>query len=76
MGECSNCQLSYGKSYEDLINEVIVPMGKPLMTNLASGHGYYKMAIPIGATANLDTYNNTLTVTEPTVSLIGPEVML
>lgn len=69
MGECTNCELSYGKSYEDLINEVIVPIGKPLMTNLASGHGYYKMAIPIGATANLNTYNNTLTITEPTVSL-------
>lgn len=69
MGECSNCQASYGKSYEDLITEVIVPLGKPLMTNLASGHGFYKMAIPIGASANLDTFNNTLTVTEPTVSL-------
>ncbi len=69
MGECSNCTDSYGKSYEDLINEVMVPLGKPLMTNLASGHGYYKMAIPIGANANLNTIDNTLTVTEPTVSL-------
>lgn len=69
MGECSNCDNSYGKTYEDLINDVIVPLGKPLMTNLASGHGMYKMAIPIGAIANLNTYNNTLTVTEPTVSL-------
>lgn len=69
MGECSNCDNAYGKSYEDLINEVIIPLGKPLMTNLASGHGMYKMAIPIGAVANLNTYNNTLTVTEPTVSL-------
>jgi len=69
MGECTNCDISYGKSYEDLINEVIVPLGKPLMTNLASGHGMYKMAIPIGATANLNTFNNTLTIIEPTVSL-------
>lgn len=69
MGECSNCDISYEKSYEDLINEVVVPLGKPLMTNLASGHGIYKMAIPIGATTNLNTYNNTLTITEPTVSL-------
>lgn len=69
MGECSNCDISYGKSYEDLINEVVVPLGKPLMTNLASGHGMYKMAIPIGATTNLNTYNNTLTITEPTVSI-------
>ncbi|HVI41088.1 MAG TPA: LD-carboxypeptidase [Anaerovoracaceae bacterium] len=69
MGECTNCELSYGKSYQNLIDEVIVPIGKPLMTNLASGHGYYKMAIPIGAVANLNTYNNTLTILEPTVSL-------
>lgn len=69
MGECSNCEVSYGKSYNDLITEVVVPFGKPLMTNLASGHGYYKMAIPIGAVANLNTYNNTLTILEPTVSL-------
>ncbi len=69
MGECSGCYANYGKSYDDIINEVIVPLGKPLMTNLASGHGVYKMAIPIGAVTNLDTYNNTLTVMEPTVSL-------
>ena len=69
MGECSNCIPSYGKTYENLINEVMVPIGKPLMTNLASGHGYYKMAIPIGADVNLNTFNNTLTVLEPTVGL-------
>jgi len=69
MGECSGCYANYGKSYEDIINDIIVPLGKPLMTNLASGHGIYKMAIPIGAVANLDTYNNTLTVMEPTVSM-------
>lgn len=69
MGQCSNCEASYGKTYDDMITEVVVPLGKPLMTNLASGHGYYKMAIPIGAVANLNTYNNTLTVMEPTVSL-------
>ncbi len=69
MGECTNCTIAYDKSYEDLINEVIMPLNKPLMTNLASGHGTYKMAIPIGAQANLDTYNNTLTILEPTVSI-------
>ncbi|MFA6983429.1 MAG: LD-carboxypeptidase [Sedimentibacter sp.] len=69
MGECAGCYANYGKTYEDIINEVIVPLGKPLMTNLASGHGFYKMAIPIGAVTNLNTYNNTLTVLEPTVSL-------
>ena len=69
MGECAGCYANYDKTYEDIINEIIVPLGKPLMTNLASGHGVYKMAIPIGAVTNLNTYNNTLTVLEPTVKL-------
>jgi muramoyltetrapeptide carboxypeptidase len=68
MGECTNCPVAYGKSYEDLINEFVVPLGKPLMTNLATAHGPYKAAIPIGATVNLNTFNNTLIVLEPTVS--------
>jgi muramoyltetrapeptide carboxypeptidase len=68
MGECTNCQVSYGKSYEDLINEFVVPLGKPLMTNLTTAHGLYKAAIPIGATVNLNTTNNTLTILGPTVS--------
>lgn len=69
LGECTNCPIAYGQTYEDLINEFVVPLGKPLMTNLMSAHGYYKASIPIGATANLDTINNTLTILEPTVSL-------
>jgi muramoyltetrapeptide carboxypeptidase len=68
MGGCSGCHVSYGKSYEDLINEFVVPLGKPLMTNLATAHGHYKAAIPIGARVNLNTINSTLTVLEPTVS--------
>lgn len=69
MGQCSHCQIAYDKTYEDLINEVMIPLNKPLMTNLATGHGNYKMAIPIGAQANLNTYDNTLTILEPTVQL-------
>ena len=68
MGECTNCQDAYGKSYQDLINEFLVPFGKPLMSNLATGHGLYKAAIPIGATLNMNTFNRTLTVMEPAVS--------
>ncbi|GAA4715900.1 S66 peptidase family protein [Brevibacillus fulvus] len=68
MGECTNCPISYNTSYEDLINGFMVPLGKPLMTNVATAHGYYKAAIPIGAVAQLDTINNRLTVLDPIVS--------
>lgn len=69
MGQCTDCQIAYGKTYDDLINEVIVPLGKPLVTNLASGHGYYKAAVPIGARVNLNATDAILTVVESTVSL-------
>lgn len=71
MGQCTGCQVAYGQSYEDLINEFVVPLGKPLMTNLATSHGTYKAAVPIGAIVNLNTVNETLTVMEPTVSYTG-----
>ncbi|AWP26368.1 LD-carboxypeptidase [Paenibacillus sp. Cedars] len=67
-GECTGCQAAYGKSYEDVINEFIVPLGKPLITNLATGHGLYKAALPIGALVNLDSILKTITVVEPTIS--------
>jgi muramoyltetrapeptide carboxypeptidase len=68
MGECTHCLAAYGKTYEDLINEVFVPMGKPLLTNLSAAHGIYKAAVPIGARVNLKTNPPTLTVLEATVS--------
>jgi muramoyltetrapeptide carboxypeptidase len=68
IGECTNCLVSYGTTFTELINQWLVPLGKPLMINLATGHGFYKAAIPIGANVNLNTTNNTLTVLESTVS--------
>ncbi|MFD0696766.1 LD-carboxypeptidase [Paenibacillus sp. GCM10027628] len=69
MGQCTGCTISYNTSYEKLIQELIVPLGKPLMTNLSTAHGYYKAAIPIGANVNLNTNNNMLTVLEPSVRM-------
>lgn len=68
MGDCTNCPVAYGTSYEDLINVFLVPLGKPLMTHVTTAHGLYKATIPIGATANLNTIDNTLTILEPGVS--------
>ena len=68
MGECSNCDTAYGQSYNDLIDNVLVPLGKPLISNLASGHGPLKAAIPIGLKLTMNTENLTLTAIEPAVS--------
>lgn len=67
LGTCTQCLIGYGKTYADLINDFVIPLGKPLMTNLQTAHDYYKAAIPIGARANLNTINNTFTILESTV---------
>lgn len=69
MGECTGCSTAYGVTYRELIRDMLVPLDKPLMTGLATAHGHYKAAVPIGARVNLNTNRNTLTVLEPTVSL-------
>jgi muramoyltetrapeptide carboxypeptidase len=67
MGQCTDCSVSYGASYNELISSLLVPLGKPLMTNLHTAHGRYKTTIPIGAQVNMNTFNRTLTVVEPVV---------
>lgn len=67
-GQCTECTAAYGVTYRDVINEVLVPLGKPLLSNLSTAHGTFKAAIPIGARVNLDADNAALTVLEPTVS--------
>ncbi len=67
MGECTGCVDAYGQTYENLIDDFIMPLGKPLITNLASGHGTFKAAIPIGAFANMNAGSGTLTILESTV---------
>ncbi|RED64934.1 S66 peptidase family protein [Cohnella lupini] len=67
MGECTGCEEAYGQTYEDLIDDFIVPLGKPLITNLASGHGTLKAAIPIGAFVNMNGGTGTITLLESAV---------
>lgn len=68
MGECTNCNPAFGVTYDQLITEFLVPLGKPLMSNLATGHGEFKAAIPIGATVTMNTDNLSLIAVEPIVS--------
>lgn len=68
MGECTNCNPAFAVTYDQLIDDFIVPLGKPLLSNLATGHGEFKAAIPIGASVTMNTVDLTLTVVEATVS--------
>jgi muramoyltetrapeptide carboxypeptidase len=67
VGECTDCQPAYGQSYTDVMRNELVPLGKPILAGVNTAHGTYKAAIPIGAMANLNAFNSTLTILEPTV---------
>lgn len=62
IGECTNCKTEYNTTYEQVIEKLLVPLGKPLLMNLATGHGKYKVTIPIGSVGRLDTDRGTITI--------------
>jgi muramoyltetrapeptide carboxypeptidase len=67
IGQCTSCTVSYGTTFYNLINSLLVPIRKPIISNLATGHGYYKATIPIGATVQLNATEPSLRVLEATV---------
>lgn len=71
MGECTGCPDAYGQSYEDLIDNYLVPLGKPLLSGFASGHGVFKAAVPIGAVATMNVEERTIVLEEAAVRYEG-----
>ncbi|MDF3001200.1 MAG: LD-carboxypeptidase [Bacillota bacterium] len=49
---------------EEVIQDIIVPLGIPTIKGLKCGHGVHKMTIPIGARARLDSDQCTLSIIE------------
>jgi muramoyltetrapeptide carboxypeptidase len=51
-------------SLEDVLEELLQPLGVPVIANLPIGHGKHHATVPIGALATLDADAGTLTVDE------------
>jgi muramoyltetrapeptide carboxypeptidase len=71
IGECHDCEprkLDPGFfnqcSFEDLIFELLAPLGKPLIYGLPLGHEKEKATLPLGANARLDAGAGTLELLE------------
>ncbi|MBN2875570.1 MAG: LD-carboxypeptidase [Spirochaetales bacterium] len=71
IGECHDCEprkLDPGFfnqcSFEDLIFELLEPLGKPLIYGLPLGHEKDKATLPLGVPARLDATAGTLSVLE------------
>jgi muramoyltetrapeptide carboxypeptidase len=54
-------------SIEEILDELIAPLGIPAIANLPVGHGKHMATMPLGVSARLDGDAKTLEVTEPAV---------
>jgi muramoyltetrapeptide carboxypeptidase len=55
-------------SIEEILDELIAPLGIPAVANVPVGHGKTKVTIPLGVRARLDATAKTLDIVEPGVS--------
>jgi muramoyltetrapeptide carboxypeptidase len=54
-------------SIEEILDELIAPLGIPAIANVPVGHGKHMATIPLGARARLDADAKTLEIVEPGV---------
>ena len=55
-------------SIEEILDELIAPLGIPAIANVPVGHGKHMATVPLGATARLDGAGKTLEITEAAVA--------
>jgi muramoyltetrapeptide carboxypeptidase len=58
-------------SVEEILDELIAPLGIPAIANVPCGHGKHMATMPLGAQVRVDGGAKTLEITEPAV--LGPD---
>ena len=67
LGGFTNCTEEYERyalHLEDIIRDIIVPAGKPVLANMSIGHTPSKITVPLGVQVNLDADAGTLEFAE------------
>jgi muramoyltetrapeptide carboxypeptidase len=55
-------------SIEEILDELIAPLGIPAIANVPVGHGKHMATIPLGVHARIDADAKTLDIVEPAVA--------
>jgi muramoyltetrapeptide carboxypeptidase len=58
-------------SVEEILDELVAPLGIPAIANVPCGHGKHMATMPLGAQVRVDGGAKTLEITEPAV--LGPD---
>lgn len=64
VGECRYSTEQETLSLQEILQDHIVPLGKPAIYGLACGHGTYHLTLPIGVRARLDATERRLSIDE------------
>ena len=62
--DCVEEYRHYALNLDDIIRDIIVPAGKPVLANMSIGHMDTKITVPLGAHCVLDADARTLEITE------------
>ncbi len=62
--KCTEEYVDYALHLDDVIRDIIVPAGKPVLGNLSIGHTPVKITVPLGVNCAVDAEAGTLTITE------------
>lgn len=69
-GDFKDCPIEYpnfGLTLEEIISDIVLPAGKPVLFGLRAGHCSPKLTLPLGALMRLDAAAGTLSILEPCV---------
>lgn len=70
LGQFTDCALSHYErslTLEEVLEDRILSLNKPAISNFMAGHSYPRLTLPIGARAELDSVNGVINVLEPVV---------
>ena len=70
LGQFKACELPHYErslTLQQVIEDRIYPLGKPVLQNFMTGHDYPKLTIPIGAKVRINSSEGTIQVLEPVV---------
>lgn len=67
-GQFTNCELKHYErslTIDEIIEDRILSLGIPTFLNVAAGHSYPRLTLPIGAKINLNFENSSIDIIEP-----------
>ncbi len=64
---CRNAYPDFGLTLEQIINDVVLPCGKPVLTGLCFGHQQPSLTFPLGVKVMLDADQREVWLNEPAV---------